>query len=1396
MSRLARLRRLLVRASLFALALAAVLLAGLRLYLRTPGVRAMVQREITAAVGAPAEVGSAEVALWGDSSVGRLRLLDAADGRPLLTAGRATADLSVLGWLRGRTSPRTIVLQDAEVRLRFDADGNLLTRLPAPPAGGETPALLVRGGALTLEQQGRAPFTLHQIDLALRQDTLTGAVHDPAWGQFDVTGRIDPDGRASLTLAGAGARLTPALLRSLPVVPPALWSTVEADGPAVPLTFSLALAPTPPLVRYRLAFDRARLTLPQPDRDPLRVGPVQGVLAGDETGFHLDATARDPSWGDWTARVGLVAATGAVAIDLHTPEAVVDQDKLSRLPYVPKNVWRQVQAAGRTPVRVHVGLFARKPGVHYRVELEPKDTRVRVSAISLDATHAAGVVVVEDGRVLLRKVTGRAAGGDVAVDADMDFRGEPSRLAFDLDVRRLVLAELPRQWELPRQVEGKLTGQAHLVVTVGDGPAQTHGAGKGRIDDVKLVGYPARQPIELRLEADGKAFHFIPRSPLLNILLHMTTLQPAPEPPAKPPQYLDADVKLDDVDLNEMLTRLGVKLPVELAGRLSFQVKLGIPINSARDVKAYRLRGSATLSTVRAAGLTLGRVKADLDYADGLLRLQNLSGELPARRGAPGTFAGTARVQVQPAGEAAVDLTLHDLPVAPFVRLVPRLPGPVSGRASGTLRAAVPLGRARDPAAWGGAVRLRSPAVEAFGLTFRDIVAAAAVAGGQATLSDLRGELAGAPFTGSASLSLGGKQPFQAELGLRGLDAGRLAPAGFPRLRATGGASASARVRGTLNPFTADGAGNLRAGPLRVAGLQVGRVALSWTLADGLLKTDDLDLAGAGGTLTGRLQADLTARKPSRLDLAVKDVDLHALAAAYPGLPFRVSGRVSGTAEGTYRPAEKGAAGRWDGEVDLSAPTLKVQDVPAQKLRGRLEYRGGQAAYHLDGETLGGKLTIEGKLPPAPTPPGRSDGRLLLERVRLARLWGPLGLRGPLGPLHGVLTVDVPFRHVAGSLLPVGDGRFELRALRWQGGELSDGVRGDVRLTAGGLALRNVNANLAGGELRGGLSYDWHDPSRRRFSLTLSQAEAARLLAFDRDTAGRGVVQGPIDLHLRGVLGGEWRGSGVLDLSRGKVLGVEVAEWRVPLDFSFSPRRGRGELAVRESTAQIGHGRALLGASLAWGGLTRVEGRLRLIDASLRSLGGMLGDVSSYAQGRVSGDVDFGGGEVRSVNDLTATVRATLKEAQAMQLPVLSQLTPFLLPGQAATTFTTGELKARLAGGVWRVEQLTLENTLAQLIFQGTVSLQGRLDLDVLARSSSLGGLNPLLLRGLLTRIPAVGPVPVGLLLQATEALSNRVLRLHVGGTTKQPQVQATSLLLLSEEAVRFFLTRSLIPAR
>jgi hypothetical protein len=176
----------------------------------------------------------------------------------------------------------------------------------------------------------------------------------------------------------------------------------------------------------------------------------------------------------------------------------------------------------------------------------------------------------------------------------------------------------------------------------------------------------------------------------------------------------------------------------------------------------------------------------------------------------------------------------------------------------------------------------------------------------------------------------------------------------------------------------------------------------------------------------------------------------------------------------------------------------------------------------------------------------------------------------------------------------------------------------------------------------------------------------------------------------------------------------------------------------------------------------------------------------------VTGRVDFAGSNVRSVNDLTADVRATLSQTQALQLPVLSQLAPYLGPGRTSSTFQSGELRGRLAGGVLRLQQLTLTGTYLQMVIEGSVSLQGRLDLDVTARTGMLGA-TPLCLRLLRLGIPAAGPIPVSLLVQASGLLSNQVVHLLVNGTVRQPVVRVQPVRLLSETAVRYFLNRALL---
>jgi translocation and assembly module TamB len=143
---------------------------------------------------------------------------------------------------------------------------------------------------------------------------------------------------------------------------------------------------------------------------------------------------------------------------------------------------------------------------------------------------------------------------------------------------------------------------------------------------------------------------------------------------------------------------------------------------------------------------------------------------------------------------------------------------------------------------------------------------------------------------------------------------------------------------------------------------------------------------------------------------------------------------------------------------------------------------------------------------------------------------------------------------------------------------------------------------------------------------------------------------------------------------------------------------------------------------------------------------------------------------------------------------VLRQLAPYILPGRSSNAiFRSGTLRGRLARGVFRIQRLSLEGTYGQLFIDGTVSLQGRLNLDVLATTTNLGPSTPAL-RLLGLRVPAVGPLPLSLALEARNYLSNRLIHLRVTGTTRSPTITIEPLSLLTEEALLYFLNRANVP--
>ncbi len=1248
-----------------------LLLGGAKFLLSSSFAAERVAAKLSSTLGTPVRVGSVDIGFHGGSSIKGVEILEAGndgDQKAWLTVGEVDADISAASLIAGDANSRELTFTGATVELRFDADGNLLTRLPKPSSGSAQPLPLlhVEIGKVTISQEGhKQPLVVEnvtaQADSAGRILTITGAAHDSYWGDWSVEGTLDLE-KSSAT--------------------------------------------------FRLRTDRADVT----------------------------------------------------------------QEKLTRLPFVPPGVWEEVRIdAGVTPVDFTLTVQSEPPTSRYRVVLEPRDTHFHVPSIDLDAEQAHGKVVIADKVVEMREVSGRTADGTFFTEAALDFREQTSRLRFQtIRLDDVELQQLPESWKLKDyQISGKLSGKATIEVDVKpDGTGiSTRGTGQGVIAQGHFRNLPIAEPIKLNLHSEGSRFRLRPEKPPVGLLplplddraatdtvaLLLVALVAPPEPAQKPsskhvadllgdsaaaaahgagsvpqqtigalssaaaglgrllnqsgpaqgaaPSYLDVDLSLKDVDLRQTVEQLGLDLPFQVSGRLTIRLKLGVPIDTPKDFATYRLAGTADLPTFSIAGLDMTNVHSEVRLDKGVLKLEQL-----------------------------------------------------------------------------------------------------------------KAEVAGASLQGRAEIHVSGDYPFTAKVDLNGFKLDtlqRLSPSvRLPLNTLQGSLTASADVSGELRTQKFNATGTAKADDLNVQGVRVEALAFKFDATGDRVRLSDFRTKLYEGEVTGEAVLPLRDTVAGSVDLRVRDLDALALTKALPTIPVRLEGRVSGSVAATLPATTPDKPREASAKVELAAPKLRVQNIPTQRLHANINYRGGRASYLLEGESLGGTFKLEGSIPPAKEdnqkrgrlegdpnaqlvslppalPPEEPDGRLTVENVRLSRIGEALGIPEALRPLGGRLSATLSYRHVGPGNTPVGNGRLRINDVRWGGRAIAQDVNAELLLTQGELRVREINALVGEGVLRASVAINLRERDRSHFTIHLDRADAALVLAPFPSLAD--LFQGTAEVNLRGTLGREWHASGSMGLTRGSFLGLGITEWRMPVSFSFVPEAGRGQFDIRDSVADVAHGRANGGVSVSWGTGTRIEGSFRFVNADFEGLARRSGSLRGIAVGKVTGRFDFGSNDFRTADDLNGVLDARLTQSQALELPVLHELVPFIAPGQSATTFQSGDVRARLSRGTFRIQRLSLMSPAVQLVVEGNVGLNGRLDLNATAQTGDLG-LNAPGLRLLARGVPAIGPVPVTLIAQASALLANRVIHLRITGTTQSPVVRIDPIALLTEEAIRVFLTRYVVP--
>ncbi|HJZ54342.1 MAG TPA: hypothetical protein VKE74_05265 [Gemmataceae bacterium] len=176
-----------------------ILVVGAVILLNSSLVARKAARILSDKLGARVEIDAVSVGLSGTTVTG-VRVFEpgAPPGAvPLLAVQAVEADVSLCSLVTGRITPRSVVIRNPAVRLRFAADGQLATRFPHPSGAGDggavpLPAVRVEAASIRVSQDGKPDAALSGIDLQLAAGeealTLTGCIVDPNWGSWEVRG--------------------------------------------------------------------------------------------------------------------------------------------------------------------------------------------------------------------------------------------------------------------------------------------------------------------------------------------------------------------------------------------------------------------------------------------------------------------------------------------------------------------------------------------------------------------------------------------------------------------------------------------------------------------------------------------------------------------------------------------------------------------------------------------------------------------------------------------------------------------------------------------------------------------------------------------------------------------------------------------------------------------------------------------------------------------------------------------------------------------------------------------------------------------------------------------------------------------------------------------------------
>jgi len=1202
--------------------------------------------------------------------------------------------------------------------------------------------------------------------------------------------------------------------------------TLRLDQEARPLTrvpwkrdrrASKADAPVPLVV-----VERARVTVRQEGHPEMVVSGIGGRLAPDRTGAsRWTGQADDPAWGHWDVvgnfppgfRGGQIVATG-LGVEA-SPEKEVC------LPFIPGEVWKNVQARGPVDVRLAVRLT---PGeaqpARVRTEITLRRAAVTLAPVGLTAVGTTGKVVVEDGLVRLNRVAGRSVGGGVEADGTMDFTRTPPRCDLTVKADGLSVAEAPAAWKLEDRgvVGGRLTGSVRIRASLApEGLDLTGSSGEGVVRGATVQGVPVKslrlamrgEGKDVRLEAGGERGDADLERVAYGAALVAAGRTGQSGPGSKKMQFprsFSTEIDLEDVELSRLVDKaaaLGVVLPVEVAGRFSLKAEATIPLGALRDLKGYVFRGRVTLSGASVAGVDLGRASAHIALENGVLEVTDLRGRLvdlpdggrnnrpgptPQVPSAgplpPGGFRGEFRAEISPPGRMSARVEANRLPVGELAAPYLPRPTPLSGLVSLDLNARADVAALKNPEAWAVEGTLHSEKVTYHDATLDAVSTRFTVEGGRLDVSELSAKLAGRPLSARVKAGLSPPYAYEGKVDVADWsidDLLALIPA-LPRPAPAGGRlTVRADAKGTLAPWSVETRGEGRLAEGRLGPVPLGDVPFHWDTVPGAVLVSGVEARPLGGRLSAEARVPTGPGEPAVGSITALGVDAALLAAAMPGNRVSVTGSADVRVTFSVPTVRTPDAPAVSADVRLSASDLVIQGLPARGARAALAVRGGALTYEVVAETLDGKLRFDGDLPLAALTAGGapSHARLQAGWFTLATLWKTEGVTGALTNLDGLFAlgarVDLPEDPSRRRAQAVG----ELRGLRWGKTPLGN-LRAVAALTPSAWRVVPLTGELLGGAVQGDLWGELSGPNSMipGFDVKVDRLELSRLAAILPHPPHERDFNGVASVHLDGH---PERFRAEVRVEQARVFDLPVADLRVPAEFLYAPESGVGLLQVRESSARLAGGLVRADARLRVGAYEDFRVDLQLSNVDLKAFKRVTTDERRPATGKVSGRVRLESPAARQFRRMRGTVHLDLTDASLFELPVFRQINQFLGSEQGGI-FEAGELDLNVANGKARLAKLALVGRLIQLRARGTIGFDSLIDLEVIVKPNQV---IPQAGRAVVSAVFGRGTRSRGdddKVLRTANPMYHGPVKLRISGTLSDPKIKNDPSISFDED--------------